>query len=251
MSLKSYSTIKKTSTTYNMQLLFNKINKEEANNMKKKIMDNFNKLSNMYINKRFIKENSYYYDIMSRTASILYGFSNIINSKTYILFNNLNSNLIRLEKIKNKNRRLKVFIDWCKEYIEISIQYTGFNLYIEYTPEKDVNIEDYVQSLNSYGNIIHMIKISSSSYLAYMNHNNNKVQTLVKYVNNNIKKSDNKKVFTCDYLKLENKIVEKLIYNIEYIESKINVIDNTFDWKLKKNNLTYLNPHFKGFIIIK
>lgn len=250
MSLKLYTTNKKTSINYNMNQLFNKINKEEANNMKKQIMYKFNKLSNIYINKRFIKENSFYYDIITRTASILYGFTNIINSKTYILFSYLHNNLIRLEKIKNKEKRLKVFIDWCKEYIELSIQYTGFNLYIEYTPEKNVNIEDYIQSLKSYGNIIHMIQISESSYLAYMNEND-KVKTLVKYTNNNIKKNENKEVFICKYLKIKNKIIENLIFNMEYIEPKINVINNTFDWKNKKNNLSYINPHFRGFIIIK
>lgn len=214
---------------------------------------------------KLIHIDSYESELITQVHSLLYVFKELINKTNYINFYTILRTLKEINIVKNKKKKCDIFMNWCNQFINYSIQFTGFNLYINNVPDKDLNINEFVDCLNEYSKVIKLVQISNHSYLGYMvgnndktdntnnteNINKNKVEYFVNYVNNYLKKLNMNKEY--DLLKdFENKNFKSLknnnhinhnkyYFELKYIEPKINVIKKMYNWSSNKYEYNYVN----------
>lgn len=216
----------------------------KVNEIKKEIKQKFGILMNVFLTGECIKKYPLYYDIICQTYSIIYGFSNIINRNNYIQYMSLQTLIRSIFNMKKYERKLNSFMEWNKKYIELSLQYSGFNVYLTNVPDKDLNIETLKQTLYPYIPFECLVQISPYTFMGYVK-DETKMKTMCQYMNNVLQTMDTSEsnTFQNKYLKQETDYSYPM-FSISYIPQKIKVMYEKYDWDTKTTTICYRNPNF-------
>lgn len=220
----------------------------KVNDIKKEIKEKFGIIMNVFLTDEFIKKYPLYYDTMCQTYSIVYGFSNIIHKNNYIQYMSLQTSIRTIFKMKNYERKLNSFMEWNRKYIELSLHYSGFNVYLTNVPDKDLDIESLKQTLYPYIPFVCMVQISPYTFIGYVK-NETKMKTMCDYMNTVLQtmNTNESNPFQNKYLKQE-KHSSLPMFSISYIPQKMNVLYEKYDWNTKNKYMCYRNPNFNGTI---